>query len=97
MSRFDFIKDHVLRMGLEDAYDSVDEMNLWNYLGSNIFNSFAYYEGPEMATHLELLKKADKRNIHSSVSFDVTMRNIEQIAKNGFHQWKSDYMRNFGE
>ena len=85
----------MFRMGLEDAYEAVDDMDLWEYLGSNIFNSFAYYQGPDMSTHLELLKKADKRNLHSGASHGITMRNIEQIAKNGFDQWKSDYIRNY--
>lgn len=94
MSRFDFIQDKLSRMALEDAYDAVDDMKLWDYLGSNIFNSFAYYQGPDMSIHFELLKKADKNNLHSGASYGITMRNIEQIAKNGFDQWKSDYIRN---
>lgn len=97
MSRFDFIQDEMFRRGLEDAYDAVEEMKLWDYLGSNIFNSFAYYNGPNTILHEELLKKADKNNLHSGASYGITMRNIEQIAKNGFDRWKSDYIRNYYE
>jgi hypothetical protein len=42
-----------------------------------------------------LLKKADKNNMHSGASYGITMRNIEQIAKNGFEQWKKDYIKNY--
>lgn len=95
MSRFDFIEDETFRMCLEDAYDAVEEMNVWEYLRCTIFHSFSYYHGPFPELHEELLQKADKRNLHSGASYGITMRNIEQIAKNGFDQWKTDYIRNY--
>ena len=94
MSRFNFIQDSTFKTCLEDAYDAVDEMELWEYLQNNLFHSFAYYNGPDVQLHFELLKKADRRNLHSGASYGITMRNIEQIAKNGFDQWKEDYIRN---
>lgn len=95
MTRFDFIEDHTFKICLEDAYDAVVEMDLWDYLKNNVFDSFAYYDGPDTQLHYELLKKADRRNLHSGASYGITMRNIEQIAKNGFDQWKKDYIRNY--
>ena len=95
MGKFDFIKEEQFRMCLEDAYSAVDEMNLWDYLQNNLFNSFAYYTGPDIDLHLELLKKANKHNTHSGASYGITMRNMEQIAKNGFEQWKTDYIKNY--
>lgn len=95
MGKFDFIKEEQFRMCLEDAYSAVDEMNLWDYLQNNLFNSFAYYNGPDIDLHLELLKKANKHNTHSGASYGITMRNMEQIAKNGFEQWKTDYIKNY--
>jgi hypothetical protein len=87
--------DKMFKTCLIDAYDAVDEMNLWDYLGNNIFNSFAYYDGPYQELHHKLLEKADKNNLHSGASYGITMRNIEQIAKNGFEQWKKDYIKNY--
>jgi hypothetical protein len=95
ISKFDFIKEEQFRICLEDAYSAVDEMNLWNYLRDNIFNSFTYYSGPDKELHDELSKKADKHNMHSGASYGITMRNMEQIAKNGFEQWKTDYIKNY--
>ena len=93
--KFDFIKEEQFRLCLEDAYNAVDEMNLWDYLQDNLFNSFAYYNGPYQELHHELLKKADKNNLHSGASYGITMRNMEQIAKNGFEQWQRDYIKNY--
>lgn len=92
---FDFIKDSNFRVCLQDAYSAVDEMNLWNYLKENIFHSFTYYDGPNQELHNTLLKKADVHSMHSGASYGITMRNMEQIAKNGFDQWKKDYIRNY--
>jgi len=57
-------------------------------------HSFAYYNGPDQELHQALLKRADKHYMHSGASYGITMRNIEQIAKNGFEQWKTDYIKN---
>jgi hypothetical protein len=95
MSKFEFIQDKQFRLCLEDAYDAVDELQLWSYLQENIFNSFTYYNGPNVELHDKLLKKVDKHNMHSGASYGITMRNMEHIAKNGFDQWKYDYMKNY--
>ena len=93
--RFNFIKDPHFKLCLEDAYRAVDELDLWNYLRENVINSFTYYEGPYQALHSKLLIKADLHKMHSGASYGITMRNIEQIAKNGFNQWKKDYILNY--
>ena len=92
--RFDFVRDPMFRMCLEDAYDAVDEMNLWDYLKQNIFESFTYYHNrPDHALHTTLLKKVDRRGLHSGASYGITMRVMERIAKHGMDRWKIEYIR----
>jgi len=91
---FDFETNDLMRMSLEDAYDAVNELDLWDYLRNTEFHSFSYYKGPEVKLHITLLNLVDKRNIHSGASYGITMRNMEQIAKVGFEKWKENYQSN---
>lgn len=90
-NRFDFVRNKMEKTVLEDAYEAVNDMNLWDYLKENTFETFTYYDGPDKQLHQELLEKADKNNIHSGASYGITMRNMEQIAKQGFEVWKQKY------
>ena len=90
-NRFDFVRNKMEKTVLQDAYEAVNDMNLWDYLKENTFETFTYYDGPDKQLHQELLEKADKNNIHSGASYGITMRNMEQIAKQGFEVWKQKY------
>lgn len=90
--KFDFVNNKMERIVLKDAYEAVEDMNLWNYLKENAFESFTYYNGPNKQLHQELLEKVDKSNLHSGASYGITMRNMECIAKQGFDVWKQEYM-----
>lgn len=89
--KFNFVTNVMERTVLMDAYDAVNELNLWEYLKENTFESFTYYNGPNQKLHDQLLEKADKSNIHSGASYGITMRNMEKIAKEGFDVWKQKY------
>ena len=90
-NRFDFVRNKMEKTVLHDAYEAVNDMNLWDYLKENTFETFTYYDGPHKQLHQELLEKADKNNMHSGSSYGITMRNMEQIAKQGFEVWKQKY------
>jgi hypothetical protein len=89
---FDFEESTLMRTCLEDAYDAVTELDLWDYLRDNTFESFTYYKGPDEALHAKLLALVDKRNLHSGASYGITMRNMESIAKEGYETWKLNYL-----
>ena len=92
--RFDFVRDHMFRMCLEDAYDAVEDMNLWDYLKQNTFESFTYYhDRPDYELHATLMSKVDRRNVHSGASYGIAMRIMESIAKHGMERWKTEYIR----
>ena len=89
MTRFDFITESSMRICLQDAYDAVTELDLWDYLKQNEFESFTYYhKRPDREVHDALLTKADRSGLHSGASYGITMRNMEHIAKHGFDAWK---------
>jgi len=92
--KFNFVSNNMERIVLIDAYEAVNDMNLWDYLKENTFESFTYYKGPYKQLHEELLEKADKSNFHSGASYGITMRNMERIAKEGFDVWKKEYLNN---
>lgn len=94
MGLFDFEQSATMRTCLQDAYDAVTELKLWDYLRDNQFDSFSYYHGPNIELHETLLKLADKNNLHSGASYGITMRNMESIAKKGFDRWKTNYLAN---
>lgn len=88
---FEFVNSRMMKTVLEDAYLAVTEMELWEYLRDNTFESFTFYDGPNRALHQQLLEKADRSGLHSGASFGITMRNMEKIAKFGFEHWKREY------
>lgn len=94
MALFDFEESAMMRTCLQDAYDAVTELNLWDYLRDTHFDSFTYYHGSNVELHDQLLKLVDKNNIHSGASYGITMRNMECIAKQGFAEWKRNYLAN---
>ena len=49
--KFDFVSNKMERIILKDAYEAVEDMNLWNYLKENTFESFTYYNGPNKQLH----------------------------------------------
>jgi hypothetical protein len=78
-----------MRICLQDAYDAVTDLNLWDYLKRNEFASFTYYHSRlDREVHDALLTKADRSGLHSGASYGITMRNMEYIAKHGFDAWK---------
>ena len=93
--RFSFVRDPTIRFCLEDAYDAVEDMNLWDYLKHNIFESFTYYHNNkhDCELHETLMRKVNHRNIHSGESYEFTMQIMERIAKIGFDRWKNEYVR----
>ena len=92
-SKFDWIESKMEQTVLIDAYNAVTELELWDYLKNNTFDSFTFYHGPNQELHQSLLEKADKSNMHSGASYGITMRNMEKIAKKGFEPWKQEYGR----
>lgn len=89
---FDFEKNPMIATCLQDAYEAVTELNMWDYLRDNHFESFNFYHGPNRELHAKLYALVDKRNIHSGVSYGITMRDMESIAKVGFENWKRKYI-----
>jgi hypothetical protein len=89
---FDFEESTSMRACLEDAYAAVTELDLWDYLRDNTFESFTYYKGDDLELHNRLQALVDKRNIHSGASYGITMRNMESIAKEGYEAWKLKYL-----
>lgn len=89
---FDFEENTLMRTCLEDAYAAVTELDLWDYLRDNTFESFTYYKGADLELHDRLLALVDKRNLHSGASYGITMRNMESIAKEGYETWKLKYL-----
>ena len=89
---FDFEKNQMIATCLQDAYEAVTDLDLWEYLRDNEFESFTYYKGPKKELHDKLLALVDKRKMHSGASYGLTMRSMERIAKKGFDAWKREYI-----
>ena len=79
---FSFIKDASSRSMLEDAYKTITDLDLWNWM-----KSYTPEEGKGFMysnhENITIIGKEMKTG-HSGASFGWTMRNMEGIAKDGW-------------
>ncbi len=89
---FTFIKDSHSKAMLEDAYNTITELALWDWM-----KSYTPEEGKGFmfSTHENITKLGSAmKTAHSGASYGWTMRNMEAIAKNGWEafveSWKKE-------
>ena len=93
-SLFYFIRDSWERKMLENGYQAISELELWEWLKT--------YEPGERgfmcSDHNNILVISEKMQLlpnppnHSGSSFGYIMRTMEYIAKNGLDKLKDDYI-----
>ncbi len=91
---FDFIRDSWERKMLENGYQSISELELWDWL-----QTFKHDEhGFMCSNHENILLISQKMQSlpnppnHSGSSFGHIMRTLEYIAKNGMDKFKHEIL-----
>lgn len=92
MNKFDFVKDKDIRKSLYSGYETIDELQLRDWLktfdGSFVFNRH------QKIKIIEETMFAKDGVIHSGASFSLVMRNLEMIAKYEYDHWYSQMFNN---
>lgn len=86
---FSFIKDNCTRHYLEDAFDRITELDLWDFLRDNNppeDRGFMFWSHPRLT---ELGQKLDGG--HSGASYGYTMRVMQRIAQTSWETWVSQF------
>ena len=86
---FSFIKDNCTRFYLEDAFDRITELDLWDFLRDNNppeDRGFMFWSHPKLT---ELGQKLDGG--HSGASYGYTMRVMQRIAQTSWDTWVSQF------
>ncbi len=86
---FSFITDNSTRFYLEDAYDCITELGLWDFLRDNnppADKGFMFWNHPRLN---ELGQKLDGG--HSGASYGFTMRAMQSLAQSSWPSWVSNY------
>ena len=92
---FEFIESQHTRNMIENGYQAVNSLELWDFL-----SSFEPEEGKGfMFSDCEEINKIGKKMEelpnspgHSGASFGFTMRHLHYIAKNGLDKYKTKYL-----
>ena len=90
MATFDFVKPGLERVTYIDAYNAIEELNLWDFMRQE-HKSFMFPD-KDLEIHDKLYNLVDRRGIHSGASYGCTMRFMEKIAKVGYEKTKEDYL-----
>lgn len=88
---FSFIKDNHSKSMLEDAYKTITDLELWDWM-----KSYTPEEGKGFmfSNHENITKIGQTMTTgHSGASFAWTMRNMEGIAKDGWEFYVKHWIK----
>jgi hypothetical protein len=92
---FEFIKYDFERNCLKSAHNAISTCELWEWLRLYMPSDntgFMWSTTPELEKLNEELQKDPINGCHSGSSYGTMMRIMEYIAKNGYSQYKQNYI-----
>lgn len=93
---FDYMNDHIVPY-LVNAHWAITECELWDWLRTYeppIDKGFMFSTTQERERIDAKMREQDIAGGHSGSSYGFTMRVMEYIAKNGYENYKEEYLRN---
>ena len=92
---FSFVKDLHDRALFVSAFNAISECELWYWFKAfDSSSNFMFSTSLELDMLHDVLRKDPINSNHSGGSFAFMMRQMEYIAKNGYENYKSDYLKN---
>lgn len=85
---FSFLPDDFTKRSLEDAWDAVTKLDLWNFFKNERppeNKGYMFWDAPELVQLHPILNVS-----HSNASFGCTLRIIQNIAIKGWNKWVDD-------
>ena len=91
MTSFDFIRDSWERQMIENGYQTIQELELWEWLKTyEPYNGFMCSADDRILQISQKMQSLPNRANHSGSSFGHTMRILQFIAKEGLERYKQD-------
>lgn len=87
---FEFIRDTWERQMIENGYQSITELELWDWLKLYEPDGFMCSTNDNILIISEKMQSLPNPPNHSGSSFGHIMRIMEYIAKNGLEQFKNE-------
>jgi hypothetical protein len=84
--KFEYISNHNDREMLVNAWQSISQTNLWDFVREPI-ESFMWSNDPRIEVISEKMEELGYHE-HSGSSFGITMRNMQYLAQNGENKFK---------
>lgn len=92
---FEFIESQDTRNMIENGYQSINCLELWNFLSTfepEEGKGFMFSDCEEINKICQKMEELPNPPGHSGASFGVTMRHLQFIAKNGLDNYKKKYL-----
>jgi hypothetical protein len=89
---FDFIRDSWERQMVENGYQAIQELELWDWLKTYESDKYGFMCSTDdiILQISEKMQSLPNRPNHSGASFGHSMRILQFIAKEGFERYKQD-------
>jgi hypothetical protein len=91
---FEYITRENERNMIENGYQSVNSLELWDWLSSfepEEGKGFTYSNCEEINKIFQKMEELPNSPGHSGASFGITMRKLQFIAKNGLDAFKREF------
>jgi len=91
MEDFSFIADQHSRSLLVNAYQAIDQLELWSWLNTyepEAGGGFMFSNHPNVTLIGQKMETLENPPGHSGFSFGWTMRHMRRLAKNGMEKYK---------
>lgn len=93
---FAFVKNYKTYDHLIGAHRSISICELWDWLRSyDPIHGFMFDNSVEYQQIREQIQKYDVNKTHSGLSYEHILKEMQYIAKNGYHQYAQEYVKIF--
>ena len=92
---FEFIESQHTRNMIENGYQAVNCLELWNFLSTfepEEGKGFMFTDREEINKICQKMEELPNSPGHSGASFGFTMRHLQFIAKNSVDEYKQKYL-----
>lgn len=94
---FEFVQDSGHRALYKNMHGSITSTELWDWMRDFVpeeDKGFMFSKAPELDRISNKMREDPVSGNHSGASYSCIMRSMEYIAKNGYDEFKADYIRN---
>ena len=90
---FHFINDKFWRLSILDGYNATVTCDMYEYIRNKRIESYMFAPPKDKLWQFYMLQRvASARTEHTGITYDVTMKIVEDIIQLGYAEWRHFYM-----